>query len=35
METRRYALNYSYCYTYFPAVMLVRPSPVEPPSNSC
>lgn len=27
METRRYALNYSHCYTYFPAVMLVRPSP--------
>lgn len=27
METRRYALNYSHCYTYFSAVMLVRPSP--------
>lgn len=33
METRRYALNYSHCYTYFPAV--TRSPSAESPSNSC
>lgn len=33
METRRYALNYSHCYTYFPGVTHL-PS-TEFPSNSC